>query len=182
MTELIARRDVAQWLVCALAGLRTGELFAETTARGAPVRRQRKAEPVKFVDGATLRGMIRSAPEEFPGQPGLYAVRLSGMGQYPVIGIRRTKATQSEVHADLTDVWFVLEGAGTLVTGGTVVGGVETAPKEVRGRSIEGGERRRVRAGDFAIVPAGVPHWISRVEKGELLYLVVKVPLKEHSS
>ena len=30
--------------------------------------------------------------------------------------------------------------------------------------------------GDFAIVPAGVPHWISQVGSEEILYLVVKVP------
>jgi mannose-6-phosphate isomerase-like protein (cupin superfamily) len=132
---------------------------------------------VKFLDAATLRRTIRSAPEENPGQPGLYSIELSGDGGYPVIGIRRTRPTRSEVHADFTDVWYVLEGAGTLVTGGAMVGGVETAPREIRGRSITGGEIRRVRAGDFAIVPAGMPHWVSRVETRELLYLVVKVPV-----
>ncbi len=30
--------------------------------------------------------------------------------------------------------------------------------------------------GDFAIVPPGVPHWISHIGPGELLYPVVKVP------
>jgi mannose-6-phosphate isomerase-like protein (cupin superfamily) len=45
------------------------------------------------------------------------------------------------------------------------------------GRSIAAGETRRIRAGDFAIVPAGVPHWISHVGPGELLYFVVKVPV-----
>ena len=107
----------------------------------------------------------------------MYSVRLSGEGGHPVIGIRRTAATRSEVHADFTDVWYVLEGSGTLVTGGLLVGGIETAPGEIRGRSIAGGEVRRARGGDFAIVPAGVPHWVSRIETRELLYIVVKVPV-----
>ena len=68
-----------------------------------------------------------------------------------------------------------MQGAGTVVTGGSIVGGVDTQPGEIRGASIEGGSSKRIQAGDFGVVPAGVPHWISAVE-GELLYLVVKVP------
>jgi mannose-6-phosphate isomerase-like protein (cupin superfamily) len=131
---------------------------------------------VIFLDAAALLRAIRNAPEETAGQPGLYSLLLSGDAEYEVIGIRRTVATRSEQHAAFVDVWHVLEGAGTLVTGGAMVDGVETAPGELRGRGINGGETRRIRAGDFAIVPAGVPHWISRVGPGELLYFVVKVP------
>ena len=178
--RVIARRDVAQALGFALAGLYSGDLFAESTdSRPAPRVRSRRAEPVKFLDAATLRRTIRSAPEEKPGQPGLYALLLSRAGEYPVIGIRRTTATQSEMHADFDDVWFVLDGAGTLVTGGAISEGIETAPGETRGRSIAGGESRRVRAGDFGIVPAGVPHWVSHVATRDLVYVVVKVPVQK---
>ena len=92
-----------------------------------------------------------------------------------VLGIRRTATTRSEAHASFTDVWYVLEGSASLVTGGTIVEGIATAPGEIRGRSIAGGDTRPIQAGDFAIVPAGVPHWVSQLER-ELLYLVVKVP------
>jgi mannose-6-phosphate isomerase-like protein (cupin superfamily) len=94
-----------------------------------------------------------------------------------VIGIRRSAPTRSEVHADFTDVWYLLEGAGTLVTGGTLVGGVATARGEIRGRSIAEGETRPIRAGDFAIVPAGCRIGSARLRREELLYLVVKVPV-----
>ena len=151
---VIGRRDVARWLAFALAGLYAGELLGQSAVPGTPSVPQRHVEPVKFLDAATLRRTIPSAPEEKPGQPGLYSLKLSGEGGYPVIGIRRTAATRSEVHAVFTDVWYLLEGTGTLVTGGTIVGGVETAPREIRGHSIAGGEIRHVRAGDFAIVPA----------------------------
>jgi len=106
----------------------------------------------------------------------LYSVQLSGEGGHPVIGIRRTAPTRSEVHADFT-VCYLLEGAGTLVTGGTLVGGIATARGEIRGRSIAGGETRPIRAGDFAIVPAGCRIGSARLRREELLYLVVKVPV-----
>jgi mannose-6-phosphate isomerase-like protein (cupin superfamily) len=94
-------------------------------------------------------------------------------------GVRTcTAGTASRTPASFTDVWYLLEGSGTLVTGGALVGGVETGPGETRGRSIEGGDTKAVHAGDFALVPAGTPHWISRLETAELLYLVVKVPVR----
>jgi mannose-6-phosphate isomerase-like protein (cupin superfamily) len=179
----VDRRQAVQWLAVALAGLNSGTLRA-SGAFGAglsvlptPAGAQ-ATPPVTFLNAAALRRAIRTAPEEEPGQPGLYSLTLSGDADYPVIGIRRTAPTRSEVHRGFTDVWYVLEGAGTLVTGGALVDGVETRSGEVRGRSVTGGDARPIRAGDFAVVPAGVPYWVSRVDRKGLLYIVVKVPAK----
>ena len=79
---------------------------------------------VTFLSDAELRKAIETAPEEVRGQPGLYSLRLSPPTEHPVIGIRRTITSKSELHADFTDVWYVVEGAATLVTGGSIVGGV----------------------------------------------------------
>jgi quercetin dioxygenase-like cupin family protein len=43
-----------------------------------------------------------------------------------------------------------------------------------RGKSIFGGESRRMSAGDMAIIPAGVPHGFSEFES-PITYLVVRV-------
>jgi mannose-6-phosphate isomerase-like protein (cupin superfamily) len=130
-----------------------------------------------FLTDAELRRAIETAPEEQPGHPGLYVLRLSPKSEYPVFGARRTAAGKAEVHAEFTDVWYVIEGAATLVTGGSVVEGVSTAPGEVRGQSVKGGTSRLIRKGEFAVVPAGTPHWVSGVEGKEILYIVVKTPI-----
>src|SRR5262245_15988088 len=103
-----------------------------------------KSDAVTFLSNAELRRAIETAPEEIPGQSGLYSVRLSPPSEHPVIGIRRTAPSKSELHADFTDVWYVIEGAATLVTGGAIESGVETAPGEMRGSGIKGGSSRRV--------------------------------------
>ena len=129
-----------------------------------------------YLTDAELRHAIETAPEEQAGRPGLYVVRLSSKSEYPVVGVRRTTAGGAEVHAEYTDVWYVIEGAATLVTGGNVAAGVSTAPGEVRGASIKEGSSRKIQKGEFAIIPAGTPHWVSGIEGKEFLYIVVKMP------
>jgi len=131
---------------------------------------------VTYLTDAELRRTIESAPEAQGGRAGLYTVRLSSKSENPVFGIRRTAAGSAEVHAEFTDVWYVIEGAATLVTGGAVVGGTATAPGETQGQSIQGGSSRTMRKGEFAVIPAGVPHWVSSIQGKEFLYIVVKMP------
>lgn len=95
-------------------------------------------------------------------------------GSFKIHASRRDKPGQAEVHTDETDIIYVLEGSATFVTGGTVTDGVTTAPHEIRGSAIEGGQSRTLIKGDVIVVPAGVPHWFKDV-KGPLLYYVVKV-------
>ena len=80
----------------------------------------------------------------------------------------------AEVHELDADIIYVLEGSATFVTGGTVEGGKTTAPNEIRGTAIAGGDARRIAKGDVLIVPPGTPHWFQDV-KGPLNYYVVKV-------
>jgi glc operon protein GlcG len=93
---------------------------------------------------------------------------------YKIHASRRDGPGQAEVHVRDIDIIYVLEGTSTLVTGGTVVDGKTTAPEEIRGASIRGGETRRLSKGDVMVIPDGVPHWFKEVP-GPFVYYVVKV-------
>lgn len=93
---------------------------------------------------------------------------------YMVHASRRDKPGLGEVHTLDTDIVYVLDGSATLVTGGTLVDGKESAAGEIRGTNITGGESRRISKGDVIIVPNGVSHWFKEVN-GTFLYYVVKV-------
>jgi len=95
-------------------------------------------------------------------------------GTYQVHASRREDPGQVEVHVKDTDVIYMLEGTTTFVTGGAMVGGMTSAPDEIRGSSINGGETRTLTKGDVIIVPRGTPHWFKEVS-GPVLYYVVKV-------
>jgi mannose-6-phosphate isomerase-like protein (cupin superfamily) len=92
---------------------------------------------------------------------------------YKIHASRRDAPGQAEVHALDTDIFYVLDGAATLVTGGEVTEGKETAPNELRGASITGGATRQLAKGDVVIIPNGVPHQFTAV-KGPFLYYTVK--------
>jgi mannose-6-phosphate isomerase-like protein (cupin superfamily) len=88
--------------------------------------------------------------------------------QYRINVIRRTEAAGAIVHRPGTELHFVTDGAGTLVTGGTIArpagGGTAT---------IENGVSRRIAKGDAVLIPEGTPHWYQAVE-GSITYLEVR--------
>ena len=95
-------------------------------------------------------------------------------GTYQVHASRRETPGQVEVHTKDTDIIYVLEGTTVFVTGGSVMGGTSTAPDEIRGTGVQGGETRTLTKGDVVIVPKGTPHWFKEVTP-PVLYYVVKV-------
>ena len=92
---------------------------------------------------------------------------------FRVAASRRDGAGQAEMHAADTDIFYVLEGHATVIVGGEIVDGKETAPNEIRGSSIRGGETRELSTGDVLTIPRGVPHWFKTV-KTPFRYYVVK--------
>ena len=75
----------------------------------------------------------------------------------------------------MADFFVVESGEATLVVGGQVVGGKTTAPNEIRGPKINGGERRKLAAGDIVHIPVKAPHQLL-VENGkQFTYFVIKV-------
>ena len=73
--------------------------------------------------------------------------------------VHRNQPNGAIQHQGNTELHYILEGSGTVVTGGTIVR-TEGAPAR-----IEGGEEHRVVKGDIIIIPAGSPHMYSRVDE-----------------
>ncbi len=87
---------------------------------------------------------------------------------------RRDAPGKSEIHVVDTDIFYVLDGAATFVTGGELIGGETTAPNEIRGSGIAGGSSQRLAKGDLVIIPRGTPHWFKEVSP-PFVYYTVKV-------
>ncbi len=87
----------------------------------------------------------------------------------------REETGSAEVHEHEADIFVVENGQATLVTGGKMVSPHTQKTGEIRGSSIEGGERHQIGTGDIIHIPAGIPHQLL-IEKGKpFTYFVVKV-------
>jgi uncharacterized protein GlcG (DUF336 family)/mannose-6-phosphate isomerase-like protein (cupin superfamily) len=86
---------------------------------------------------------------------------------------RRDGPGEAEVHLGDTDIFYVLQGQATVVTGGQVVQPRNLSATEVRGAELSGGEERHIGKGDVITIPRGVPHWFKQVD-APFMYYVVK--------
>jgi mannose-6-phosphate isomerase-like protein (cupin superfamily) len=94
---------------------------------------------------------------------------------YRIIGAHRNAgAGTPEAHRDVTDIYYIVDGEATLVTGGRLEGASERTPGEFFGGELIGGEERMVSAGDVVAIPPGIPHWYKDVPN-EISYYLVKV-------
>jgi mannose-6-phosphate isomerase-like protein (cupin superfamily) len=87
----------------------------------------------------------------------------------------RDKDGKGELHEQVADVFFVLDGSATLVSGGSLVNPTPRAPGEVVGDSVKGGASVTLHKGDVAHIPANTPHQLLIPAGGSITYFVVKV-------
>ena len=87
---------------------------------------------------------------------------------------RRSGPGTVEIHEKDTDIFYIVDGTATFVTGGAAVDLKEISPGEIRAKSITGGTERQLAKGDVIIIPHGIPHQFTEVN-GPFLYFVVKV-------
>lgn len=99
-------------------------------------------------------------------------------GRHPTlwyVAARRSVSGSPEIHDRWIDVTFIQAGNATLVSGGSVSGSRLESAGEHRGGTISGGSKRELGAGDFLVIPAGVPHQYQLARGDSLVYLTVKV-------
>ena len=104
------------------------------------------------------------------------ADRVATWGNHGLLIVRREGDGAVEVHQTQVDVITVVSGEGTLVVGGTLADGKTTAPNEIRGKSLTGGVRHPMAAGDVFHIPAKIPHQM--LVPKSLIIQVVKIDTK----
>jgi mannose-6-phosphate isomerase-like protein (cupin superfamily) len=87
----------------------------------------------------------------------------------------RTQSGKAELHEKFADFYVVVAGDATLVSGGQMVNGKTTAPGEVRGDSIQGGQESKLKKGDIVHIPANIPHQLTLAKGDTFQYFIVKV-------
>src|SRR5256885_16143083 len=176
---MIPRGTMRRTLLVILAML---FVMAQAVTRSQSGTPQRSAVDLTSAD---IRATIKNAPADAVMDQ---QIRVVDIGAYNVaIGVlhRAAKAKQTGIsNARVTEVYHIIEGAETFVTGGEML---EATPSPADGNtvkvlvgpstggtSIRGGQSRRVGPGDVIVIPPGVAHWFSAVES-DMNYLVVRI-------
>jgi len=80
-----------------------------------------------------------------------------------------------EYHDKTNHIFIMVEGEGTIITGGTMVGAKRTAPDQMRATAIEGGQTYHLTKGDVITIPAKTPHWWKEVPTKDVAYYAVNI-------
>jgi mannose-6-phosphate isomerase-like protein (cupin superfamily) len=91
--------------------------------------------------------------------------------EYRVAGVD-TPATLHETEAELI---FVVDGAGTLISGGKLIEEKRSNPTNLTGKDVDGGTSQRIAKGDYIFLPENTPHAFRKTE-GRLVIMSLHVP------
>lgn len=81
------------------------------------------------------------------------------------------------LHTEMTEIYYIVEGAATFVTGGRRIGPEpsSTTPGTIVGGRVEGGVARTVKAGDVVTTPPGTFHAWKSVDTPKFVYIAIHV-------
>lgn len=127
-----------------------------------------------FWTSGQLRGYEKKLGPKINAQK-VATENLARYGNHLVMVAHRQGDGEAELHEKQADIFIVETGGGTLVVGGKVVGGKTTAPGEIRGASIEGGQKRKLGPGDVVHIPARTAHQVLLEGARQITYVIVKI-------
>jgi mannose-6-phosphate isomerase-like protein (cupin superfamily) len=141
------------------------------------------------IGNAEIQALVQKSAADRVSDQAIRVVSVNGEYNVSIGIVHRAKTSGKDApsgieHAQITEVYHVIEGHGTLVTGGTL-----DNPKEVRadspvvtvlngpstGGGIQNGVSRVLGPGDVVIIPPNTPHWFSEITTDQIVYLVVRI-------
>jgi mannose-6-phosphate isomerase-like protein (cupin superfamily) len=91
----------------------------------------------------------------------------------------RSKDGGAELHEKYADIFVIVDGSATLLSGGELENPTTPSPGEVHGTAILHPATTMLAKGDVVHIPANTPHQLLIPKGGSLTYFVVKVKERE---
>src|SRR5215467_6620674 len=167
----------------------TGKFSAQTQS-SAPAAQHLPRGTATDVNSSEIEAMVRKVAAVRVSDQAIRVVSINNEYNVGVSVVSRLKTSGKEApagieHSQITEIYHVISGSGTLVTGGTL-----NDPKEVPatdevvtvlngpstgGTGIQNGVSRKIGPGDVVVIPPNTPHWFSEIPTDKIVYLVVRV-------
>jgi len=137
--------------------------------------------PAVDVTAADAKAFIERLPKDRVSDLPIRVADVGGykVGVYAVLRPKAVPGGANRHQTTVTEIYYMLEGSATLVTGGTIADekNAGTSPNTKRpnfnGPRIEGGVSRKVVPGDIIIIPGNLPHWWSSLDS-DIRYLIFR--------
>jgi hypothetical protein len=142
------------------------------------------------ISSAEIQSMVQKTAADRISDQAIRVVSINGEYNVGVGVVHRAKTSGAQAgggieHSQITEVYHVIEGNATLVTGGSMDNTSEFPPDHpvvtvlngpsTRGGPIQNGASRKIGPGDVVIIPPNTPHWFSEITSDQIVYLVVRV-------
>jgi mannose-6-phosphate isomerase-like protein (cupin superfamily) len=126
---------------------------------------QSSAQALKlFASSADVAALAAKAKSERKEGQALVAQPIVQLAPYNVSLEYRAAVANAAVHEKEAELFYVVDGSATMVTGGKLKGETRTNAENLSGTGIDGGVSRHIAKGDFIMVPENTPHWFSAID------------------
>lgn len=149
-------------------------LAAALLLAATPALAQRAVPDKTYASAADVQALLEKAKAEGPKQATVE--NILALGTYRANLEYRSLKGAASIHDTENEMMYVIDGSGTITTGGTIPDVKRLNPANQTGTDITGGTTQALGKGDFLIVPAGVPHLIIPKEGGTLTLMTFHTP------
>jgi mannose-6-phosphate isomerase-like protein (cupin superfamily) len=136
---------------------------------------QQPATPKTYTSAADVAALIAKSKSERKGDAPIVTQRILQLAPYGANLEYRAAVGPAAVHEKEAEMFYVIDGSATLMTGGKLTNEKRTNAENLTGDGIEGGKSQAVSKGDFVIVPENTPHWFSSIN-GTVVLMSLHVP------
>jgi len=152
-------------------------LLSSATLVERPAAQNPPPAPKLFAAATDVTAMMAKAKSERKPDQANFAQPIVQLAPYTANLEYRvgSVAAPASVHEREAEMFYVVDGAGTLVTGGTLHDERRTNAENLTGSAIDGGAPRRLAKGDWVMVPEKTPHWFTQID-GTLVLMSIHLP------
>jgi mannose-6-phosphate isomerase-like protein (cupin superfamily) len=142
-----------------------------------PAAAQTAAPPTQmFMSKQQIMALIEKAKADRKGDAPMVPEPILLMAPYRAQLEYRPATAPAASHDKDAELFVVLQGTGSIVTGGKLVDEKRVNANNSSGSSIAGGTSQAVAAGDVLIVPATVPHQVIPGGGEPIVVMTMHVP------